>query len=694
MYISEIRLKNFKKFGNARFNFDHGINVIKGANEQGKSTLLKAIISALYIDPSSNKYRELYKSWNESSYPFIELDFFIDQNLYVIAKDFNSREATLRDVLNQTEEKNYVVIANRIKEYTGIGNESLLKTTACIHHDELAMLESGKKSIDEALQELALNEGSVNILSLLRELETTIETMQVGLYHPAKNNGIIKRLQNDIQERETDLVKLKTKEDNLGNSTDKLQSLTEELKQVDEQIQKYAKTVANFEEREVFQKEFDSINERIKTISVDKNKIEELSAKIKDQEAKFNQMGGESMLTLFDSHFQELLEVNKQIQEKQDELLHAPQQIEEVEIEEKNSLGAVYTSVGIIAFGLVLFGIVFNKLFIILGLVLVVINLGIMLLSHDKSQKEFDTLPPLPNVKQAELDVLKNRQREILQLCGIASTDDFFSKRTVLIALNSDCTQMRETISALLRGREQEHFEETLQQDIQRKTELESKLGILQAVTKDEYTRDKRELELLNLDKKDIVNELAEERGKVKVADVTPEEVKEKEEKLLSLKKQLQDLTHHLEVLQMIYESLKKAKDEISTDISKEMEVYVQKSLPELTNGKYDALRMDANFNIEVFSKEKQDWIKPHGNLSKGTIDQIFLSARLALVDIITKGKSIPLFFDDPFVTFDEKRRSGLMEELGKIAEKQQLFIFTCHDFFDSFGKVVTIQED
>jgi len=67
--------------------------------------------------------------------------------------------------------------------------------------------------------------------------------------------------------------------------------------------------------------------------------------------------------------------------------------------------------------------------------------------------------------------------------------------------------------------------------------------------------------------------------------------------------------------------------------------------------------------------------------VSTGTREQVYLALRLAIVDHLDAGgERLPLFLDEAFVNWDEARRRrgfGLLEEL---AEKRQIFVFTCHE--------------
>ncbi len=64
--------------------------------------------------------------------------------------------------------------------------------------------------------------------------------------------------------------------------------------------------------------------------------------------------------------------------------------------------------------------------------------------------------------------------------------------------------------------------------------------------------------------------------------------------------------------------------------------------------------------------------------LSRGTLDQVYLAARLGLVRQVTQEQQPPLIFDDPFVTFDDDRAhqaAGLLRDLAR--DHQVLYLAT-----------------
>ena len=66
--------------------------------------------------------------------------------------------------------------------------------------------------------------------------------------------------------------------------------------------------------------------------------------------------------------------------------------------------------------------------------------------------------------------------------------------------------------------------------------------------------------------------------------------------------------------------------------------------------------------------------------ISTGTREQVYLALRLAIVDHLDRdGERLPLFVDEAFVNWDPARAGRGMELLRRVAERRQVFLFTCH---------------
>ncbi|MBE0467845.1 MAG: AAA family ATPase [Candidatus Desulforudis sp.] len=66
--------------------------------------------------------------------------------------------------------------------------------------------------------------------------------------------------------------------------------------------------------------------------------------------------------------------------------------------------------------------------------------------------------------------------------------------------------------------------------------------------------------------------------------------------------------------------------------------------------------------------------------LSRGTLDQIFLAFRLAVIDHLDQDhEPLPLFLDEALINWDDLRLEHGIALLGDIAARRQVFVFTCH---------------
>ncbi|MCD8118768.1 MAG: AAA family ATPase [Lachnospiraceae bacterium] len=96
--------------------------------------------------------------------------------------------------------------------------------------------------------------------------------------------------------------------------------------------------------------------------------------------------------------------------------------------------------------------------------------------------------------------------------------------------------------------------------------------------------------------------------------------------------------------------------------------------ISEITGGKYDRLIMDEDLKIRVHTDRR---VLDAEQLSKGTIEQIYLSLRLAAAELIFENDPKPMLLDDAFVNYDNQRMAMTMRALA--AQVEQTVLFTCH---------------
>ena len=105
--------------------------------------------------------------------------------------------------------------------------------------------------------------------------------------------------------------------------------------------------------------------------------------------------------------------------------------------------------------------------------------------------------------------------------------------------------------------------------------------------------------------------------------------------------------------------------------------------LASITDGRYDRLIADDSTGDGVrlhVRRRGEDFPVVVGHpLSRGTLQQIYLALRLAMVDQVEgeDGERLPLFMDEMFVNWDPSRTGRGMAVLREIGRSRQVFLFT-----------------
>ena len=102
-----------------------------------------------------------------------------------------------------------------------------------------------------------------------------------------------------------------------------------------------------------------------------------------------------------------------------------------------------------------------------------------------------------------------------------------------------------------------------------------------------------------------------------------------------------------------------------------------------MTLGKYEeVLISDENGMLELQVLVDGEIIPASRAFSKGTVHQLFLAFRLAVIEALDPECNLPLLLDEALVNFDIFRFEATIKLLMEVSEKRQIFYFTCHDHF------------
>ena len=163
------------------------------------------------------------------------------------------------------------------------------------------------------------------------------------------------------------------------------------------------------------------------------------------------------------------------------------------------------------------------------------------------------------------------------------------------------------------------------------------------------------------------------------------EEINFYEEKTASFK-------NKIKVAEITAEKITKISDSIKGDFMPLLRSSISDNFSYLTGERYKSVDIDENMNITVMSEEEKDRKIELENLSGGTLDQLYLSLRIALSNILSGNQNIPLILDDSFVQYDSKRLRKSLEILSRESERRQVILFTCQEREADLSKQMNIK--
>jgi uncharacterized protein YhaN len=138
---------------------------------------------------------------------------------------------------------------------------------------------------------------------------------------------------------------------------------------------------------------------------------------------------------------------------------------------------------------------------------------------------------------------------------------------------------------------------------------------------------------------------------------------------------------HRLEMfasaLTLAKDVLQEAAEEVHRDFAPRLAQSLGQSLSIVTHGRYDSAYVDpSDLTVRLRTPETGN-ITPVGELSVGTQEQAYLLLRIELARMLSAShETPPLFLDDPFVNFDEKRLYNILGLLVDISKENQVLLF------------------
>ena len=224
-----------------------------------------------------------------------------------------------------------------------------------------------------------------------------------------------------------------------------------------------------------------------------------------------------------------------------------------------------------------------------------------------------------------------------------------------------------------------EKEKEVIEEEI--KTE-ENELKAEKEHIKNKYNIELYDVENSKNDLEQITNEINEEKIKLNTLEIEEKGISSQLEELITLQEEHENLSEQLkEIEQKNYEInlakefLEKAYKKMKTNITPKFTENLSQTIKNITNDKYSKVNIN-NENGLIIEMQNGEYVSAE-KLSIGTIDQLYLSLRMSMVEEISKEK-MPIILDEAFAYYDDERLENILKYLIERFNNHQLIIFTC----------------
>ncbi len=145
-------------------------------------------------------------------------------------------------------------------------------------------------------------------------------------------------------------------------------------------------------------------------------------------------------------------------------------------------------------------------------------------------------------------------------------------------------------------------------------------------------------------------------------------------EKLLEQEAEDEKLQVDIDAITLAMDTIQKLANKVQTTFGVDLNEDASRFLEQITGGKYCSIVI--RDDMSIFLNTPKRYV-PIGGVSRGTMEQVYLSIRLAAAKLLWKENPIPFLFDDVFAFYDDERLKQTLEFLNTIPN--QIILFTCH---------------
>ena len=681
MKIKNIKVNAYGNIENKDINLEEGINIIHGANESGKSTLLNYIISIFYgisrnKDGKALSDYEKYKPWNSNEFSG-RISYKLENGeKYEIFRDFNKKNPKIyNDKLEDISDRFETDKKDGSKffiEQMGIDKQMYLSTVVSTQ-EEVRLDEKNQNMLIQKIANLVgTGEDNVSYKKALIKLQEKIRD-EIGTNKTSqKPINIIEKEIVEINNKIVETEKYRNRKYEIDAEKEQILSELKELEQQKQILQELQNSMKSEEET--------------------KNRLEIREKNRKDNIAKINELTNQKNTINAEServqsaknHLQDIIKGHKEnIEKLNSEIEKIANEKEETQEKEKPSILFIVITV-VLAIALIC-SIILIKNYIVSGILGVALIANIVFYVINKNKQKVNKAKLREKInqeKQYKREKLENQKQQII--ANVNTTEKELEKQEEEEKqVNSELSMLKGQI--ILLEKNNEKITEEIEQD-NKAIKEESNKNKQQIIEK---YKDKNINDLLYInDYQNYISKIEEtinnNRIRIKGLEIeyntiVPQldEMVVLEEKREADKEKLAELREKESIINIAIENLMDAYEEMKTTITPKFTKNLSESIQKISSNKYNKVTINDE-NGMIIENNRGEYVEAI-KLSTGTIDQLYLALRLSMIDELSK-ENLPIILDESFAYSDNNRLKNMLQYLTSDLNNHQTIIFTCTD--------------
>jgi DNA repair exonuclease SbcCD ATPase subunit len=720
--ITRLQLRNVRRHVDLDLALAPGLTVVRGPNESGKSTIQRALELALTRRVTSGSGdMDAFRTWNagDEDRPWVRLEFEQEDLDGVrtgsLEKAFRGNKGTVKLEADGETITDPARADEVLADLTGIPSEAFFRSTASIRHHELDGLARDEAALRDRLQ-ASISGGDRGTSRARRKLERALQVLNAK---GDKNPGLLKTAEASLaastaalRNGEAALDQLEKDRDLLAQARDDRSVAEADLNEQRSMLEK-----ARLAERLVAER--DQAKERFERYStaVDISKqVEELEAAHPSSNGLPALREALAKVRAADLRIHEIraalageIEVQFEIKVPTARAWR-PTAIAAVVLivlgvavalgAQLDALPAVLPAIGIGGLELPGPGVLAAALVLVGALVALIgrrqrIRAQDVRRSKDMRSQEIERRLRGRSMLEQELQM---EEVTLTNLLAALELPDLPAVEALVAAEEAHIGQilrLRAQLEGLV-GREPTETLPGLRDkaalDVEQKSGALEQLG---PISREPRARERLEVGVTDADRALSLARDAEAGAKARVEQnaVDAEEVAGHAEKAATWAEQLDLLQRRARVYEATQKALDAAERATIRTATRYLERRMVTDLERVTAGRYRRVQVDdEDLSLRVFAPERGDWVDV-SSLSQGTLDTVYLTARIGLVRLVTGDRRPPLVLDDPFVTLDDERAQRALELLRDVSADFQVIYLTTSDRYDGAADAVQVLE-